>query len=233
MNIDIVGWETLPDLRDVVVVIDVLRAFTTAAYAFGGGAKAIALVATVDEAVALRARFPAALLVGEVGGYPIDGFDCGNSPFELTRRALGGAMVIQRTSSGTRAAVAAKGARVLVAASFACAEATVRYILRCQPAHVALVVSGRRGASGGGDDLACASYLAARLLGEAVASEPFLARVRDSDEARRFRDGDRIAFPAEDLDLALELDRFDFAMVARREGDLLLLEPTASPPQGG
>jgi 2-phosphosulfolactate phosphatase len=36
----------------VVVVIDVMRAFTTAAYAFAAGIREIELVATVEEALA-------------------------------------------------------------------------------------------------------------------------------------------------------------------------------------
>ena len=45
--------------RGSVVVIDVLRAFTTAAYAFAAGAREILLTSTVEEAFALRARLPA------------------------------------------------------------------------------------------------------------------------------------------------------------------------------
>jgi phosphosulfolactate phosphohydrolase-like enzyme len=40
-------WE-LEGLAGPVVVIDVIRAFTTAAYAFGAGAEAIYLVGSVD-----------------------------------------------------------------------------------------------------------------------------------------------------------------------------------------
>jgi 2-phosphosulfolactate phosphatase len=37
----------------VVVVVDVMRAFTTAAYAFAAGATEVDLVATVEEALAI------------------------------------------------------------------------------------------------------------------------------------------------------------------------------------
>jgi 2-phosphosulfolactate phosphatase len=46
-----------------VVVIDVLRAFTTAAYAFAAGALDITLVGEIEEAFALREANPDALLV--------------------------------------------------------------------------------------------------------------------------------------------------------------------------
>lgn len=224
MDIDITGPEGLDQLRGAVVVIDVLRAFTTAAFAFDAGASEIILVSTVAEATALREKFPGALLVGEVGGYPIDGFDFGNSPFEFEGRALGGARLIQRTTSGTRVAVESRNAQAILTASFVCAEATVQYILRTAPSSVALVVSGRDRPVGGADDLACADYMAARLRGEQPAVEPFLARVRESSGARRFLDPEKTAFPLQDLELALQADRFDFAMVARRQGELLVLE---------
>ncbi len=46
-------WE-LGSVTGPVVVVDVIRAFTTAAYAFDAGAEAIYLVADVDEALAVR-----------------------------------------------------------------------------------------------------------------------------------------------------------------------------------
>ena len=67
-----------------VIIIDVLRAFTTAAVAFSRGADKIILVAEVDEALALRGRGMGDLCMGEMGGMRPDGFDFGNSPFELS-----------------------------------------------------------------------------------------------------------------------------------------------------
>lgn len=230
VKIDIIGPEAVEDLRGVAVVIDVLRAFTTAAYAFSAGASEIVLVRNVAEAYALRERFPAALLIGEVDGYPIEGFDLGNSPFEVVRRGLDGHRLIHRTTSGTRSAVAARGAQAILAASFVCAEATVEQVSRLAPEQVALVISGQDRPVGGADDLACADYLAARLRGERPQAAPFLARVRESSAAKRFLDPQQPVFPIEDLELALAIDRFDFAMAASWRDELLVLEKV---PPGG
>lgn len=46
------------DERDTVVVIDVLRAFTTAAYAFDAGVGEMLLVSTVEEAFELKKTLP-------------------------------------------------------------------------------------------------------------------------------------------------------------------------------
>jgi 2-phosphosulfolactate phosphatase len=231
MKVEVTGPEGLERLSGAVVVIDVLRAFTTAAYAFASGARDIVLVATVPEAIGLRERFPSARLIGEVGGYPIDGFDFGNSPFELAEQRLDGSRLVQRTTSGTRAAVGARSAQVLLAGSFVVAEATVRHLQQIAPSQVALVLSGRDRPGGGTDDRACADYLAERLAGHRPDPAPFLRRLRDSRGARRFLDPDKVAFRLEDLELALAIDRFDFAMAARWRDGLLVLEPVSGASQ--
>jgi 2-phosphosulfolactate phosphatase len=65
------------DAMGPVVAIDVLRAFSTAAYAFAAGAQTIALVGTVEEAFTLKKQIPDALIMGEVEGLPVKGFDLG------------------------------------------------------------------------------------------------------------------------------------------------------------
>ena len=56
------------EAEGTVVVIDVLRAFTTAAIALARGAEKLLLVATPDEARRLREDGQGDLCVGEVGG---------------------------------------------------------------------------------------------------------------------------------------------------------------------
>jgi len=51
------NWE-LQGVSGVVVAVDVLRAFTTAAYAFAAGATSICLVSTVAEALELARSIP-------------------------------------------------------------------------------------------------------------------------------------------------------------------------------
>jgi phosphosulfolactate phosphohydrolase-like enzyme len=60
-------WE-LDGVSGVVVAIDVLRAFTTAAYAFQAGASSIWLVGAVEEALSLGRAIPGSLVMGEVHG---------------------------------------------------------------------------------------------------------------------------------------------------------------------
>src|SRR5262249_12303089 len=111
--------------RGTVVVIDVLRAFTTAAFAYASGARELALVATPDEALLRKVREPALVLVGEVGGRPIPGFDHGNSPERMQALDLAGRTVLLRSSSGVQGVFAARAsARRVLLGSFVTAAAT-------------------------------------------------------------------------------------------------------------
>src|SRR5512134_4014389 len=94
--------ETCHTAAGVVIVIDVIRAFTNAAYAFGRGAKEIYPVSAVEEALELRAAIPDSLVCGEVGGIPPPGFDFGNSPTQTDILDLSGRTLIQRTGAGTQ-----------------------------------------------------------------------------------------------------------------------------------
>src|SRR5262245_46953872 len=206
IDVDIVGPKGVDELDGTVVVIDVLRAFTTAAYAFDAGVAEIVLVETIPDAFALRERWPTAVLVGEQGGYPVEGFDLCNSPFEVVNSEVDGRKIILRTTAGTRAAAQARRAQNVLVASFVCAEATAQHLLRMAPPprHVDLVISALDYPVGGDDDRACADYLAARLRAERPPPAPFLTRVRDSRGGKRFLDPAQTDFRVEDLELALE-----------------------------
>src|SRR5262249_8681441 len=158
---------------------------------------------TVEEALALRARFPGALAMGEVGGYPIDGFDFGNSPSALLGQNLSGRRVIQRTSAGTQGLVRSLKADMLFAGSFGCGAATARAIARSAPESVTLVATGVFPGRDGDEDIACADYLAALLRGEPIDIAALLRRVRDSHSGRLFADPSDPVFPPSDLDLCV------------------------------
>ncbi len=208
-----------------VVVIDVLRAFSTAAFAFAAGVSDILLVREVEEAEALRLQFPEARITGEVGGRHVPGFDFGNSPSELMGVDLAGRRLIQRTSAGTQGVVLSSAADHLLAASLVCASATAAYIRRLAPEQVTFVITGQRDASawGADEDAACADYLEALFKGEDPAPEPFLDRVRNSPTGLLFADPEAFHLPLLDLEYCLQINRFDFAMPVRRENGLVKL----------
>jgi 2-phosphosulfolactate phosphatase len=208
-----------------VVVIDVLRAFSTAAYAFAAGVSEILLVSEVEEAEALRLRFPGARITGEVGGRHVPGFDYGNSPGELMVADLAGRRLIQRTSAGTQGVVRSSAAEHLLAASLVCASATAEYVSQLEPEQVTFVITGQNDSTAwdADEDAACADYLEALIRGQDPNPEPFLARVRSSPTGLLFADPEIQHLPLPDLEYCLQINRFDFAMPVRRENGLVVL----------
>jgi 2-phosphosulfolactate phosphatase len=208
-----------------VVIVDVLRAFTTAAVAFERGAKHIVMVAGVDDARRLQRRGAGDLVMGEVDGRKPDGFDFGNSPHEMSRADVRGKTLIQSTRAGTTGIESAARAKRIYAASFAVAGATARAILRDRPATVSIVAMGQDARERSDEDELCAMYLRNLLEGR----KPDFAAVRRlalvCKTADKFRDPSRPWFHPLDLTLALTLDLADFAIRVRRRGGLLVAEP--------
>ena len=113
-----------------VAIIDVFRAFTSAAVALANGASRITMVGSVEEALALRQAGLGQVCMGEVGGVAPTSFDYGNSPFEISNVDFRGKSIIQRTSAGTQGIVSAVQADRLYAASLATAKATAKALAR-------------------------------------------------------------------------------------------------------
>lgn len=206
------------------IVIDVLRAFTTAAFAFAGGAKEIVLVSTIEDAFQRRKKDNSLILMGEEEGNFIPGFHFGNSPAEICDAAISGRRVIQRTSSGTQGVFACAHAKQMLVASFVVAEATLRRILQLNPSHVSFIVTGR---NNGDEDLAFAEYLECRILGKDVQVDSFLERVKLSRAAHRMLSADKSEYPygERDLEMAIEVNRFPFAMEVNRQNESWVAKP--------
>ncbi|MCK6447106.1 MAG: 2-phosphosulfolactate phosphatase [Planctomycetes bacterium] len=225
------GLAAARDARGSVVVIDVLRAFTTAAFAFARGAKEIVLVETAEEALALRAEDPRRILVGEVQGRPIPGFDFGNSPEALDRLGrdgLAGRTLVLRSSSGTQGVARSVHATRTYLGSFVVAGATAR-ALAAHGDDVSLLAMGWAGDGHGDEDDACGDWLEARLAERAPDVTACLAKARASRAARNALDPANDWITRGDVDRALELDRFDFAMPVAREHGRLVARAVPTP----
>jgi 2-phosphosulfolactate phosphatase len=208
--------------QGVVIVIDVLRAFSTAAYAFSRGAKEIFLVSTVEEALSLKSATPSSKAMGEVGGLRPEGFDFGNSPTHIHEVELAGITMIHRTSAGTQGVIRSQGADVMLAASFVVANATAQYISKLVAPEVTFVITGRS-YNGGDEDLACAEYLEELLKGNQPDGKPFIKRILESKDAFPHLDPAQRDFPRSDLYYCSQIDRFDFAMPITRRGGKFIM----------
>ena len=212
--------ERPPEVAETVVVIDVLRSFTTSAVALARGALAVYPVQDPESGRAVRDALEPAVAVGAVaGGAPVPGFDFGNSPSALARADLSGKNVVLSTAAGVRGLHLFREAPRLFAASLVCARATAEAIRAGGGGHV------------GDEDVACADYLQALLGGDSPGPEAFAQRVRQSDFGQRFALGTWPDLPTADLDLVAQADLFGFAMPVHREAERLVIRAQIPEPR--
>jgi 2-phosphosulfolactate phosphatase len=198
--------------RGLAVIIDVFRAFTTDAYVMANGAKRIYPVESAEEAFELREKHPDWILMGEVEGVMIPGFDYGNSPADVENIDFSNKVVVQRTSAGTQGIINAKGAEERLLGSFVIAEATVEYIKNRDPDLVSLVAMGWGGREPSIEDELLAMYLEERLKGRSMDFKKIKGLIREDHEGEKFFDPSQPHFKEGDFHAAMDINRFDFAL---------------------
>lgn len=232
MEAQIVTLENPMSHCTAAVVIDVCRAFTTAAFAFNAGAAAVIMTDTVEHALRLKAAHNGSLVMGEVGGQRVPGFDLWNSPSEIHKLDLSGKTIIQRTSSGTQGMVLYQDKVPLLAGSFVIAEATLKFLEATYPKTLALVATGVRDGVGGIEDVALAEYLCERLSGRRVSPNSYLEKASSWVGSANGQDNETDRILQSDLALCLDIDRFNFALLVEQVNNQLILKavnPDGSP----
>ncbi|MBI5582374.1 MAG: 2-phosphosulfolactate phosphatase [Deltaproteobacteria bacterium] len=213
--------------RGSAVVVDVFRAFSCTPLLLSLGVRHSNLVATPEEALALKAGDLKLILIGEVGGVPIEGFDLGNSPSQILRRGrefFAGKAVVQRTSAGVQGALAAlEAADEVLLGSFMVARATAAYLQARRPEMVSLVAMGVQLKEKAPEDEWCVAYLSHLLDGTAYDHNQALREIIFQETTQKFLRRDQAHFPAEDPILCLQRDIYDFVLKVTREGERVVV----------
>lgn len=127
------------DSESIVVIIDVLRATSAICTAFHHGAEKMIPVATVEEALALKAT---GMLAGaERDAIKVEGFDFGNSPYDYMGDHVKGQTIAITTTNGTQALEAAKNAYKVVVGAFTNISALCNWLV-AEQRPVLLLCSG-------------------------------------------------------------------------------------------
>ena len=208
--------------QGTTIIIDVFRAFTTAAIAFDHGAKEITLVAEPEEALELHRRGVGDYLMGEVGGKRPEGFDFGNSPHEISQVDLAGKTLVQSTRAGTVGVAAAVNATDIYLGSFVVAQATVDAIKSARPEVVSVIAMGDQGMVRSDEDEHCGIYLRNLLEERKPDFDAVKTLILKGGATQKFFDPNQSQYHPEDVSLALEVDRYPFAMKISREDGLLV-----------
>lgn len=207
------------------VVIDVIRATSTMIEALASGARAIYPTLSTEDAIRLANSMGRedTLLCGERRGLKIEGFDLGNSPREFTPERVEGKRLVMTTTNGTRAFLAAQGARRVLALSFLNLSAVARAVADVE--RLMVVCAGKEDRFSM-DDVLCAGVFLREVLGDDALGERdqvndqsraahSLAQVHTPDEAflRVTAAGAALVEVGlgEDLSVCALRDRHDFA----------------------
>jgi 2-phosphosulfolactate phosphatase len=215
------------EAKGIAVVIDVLRAFTSAAFMVHLGAQEIILVAEPEAVLELK-RAEGCLAVGEVDGRMVPGFDLGNSPSAILGvgpARFAGRVVAQRTSAGVIGAVAAAENSVQVILGSYVTAAAIAHHIRSQTQgldNVTLVAMGSGGEETSPDDELCADYLEHLLTGRPYDHAHALRAIITHECTQKFLRADQVHYPPEDPIYCLQRDLFDFVLVARLDNGQLV-----------
>jgi len=196
------------------VAIDQLRATSTIVTALAHGAAAVHAVASVEDARRLKRSNPAALLAGERGGLPLEGFDLGNSPRAFTPERVGGREIILTTTNGTGALGACRGAETILAASMLNLSAVIA-ALSASPLPRVLLCAGT------GRDFSLEDALVAGAIAQEIAPGHPAAALHRSVRSelpavwRRTVNGRQLVALGLGEDIAWSAQRDLFSLVAR------------------
>lgn len=207
----------------VAVIIDVFRAFTTAAYVLQRHPASYMLGVKQSVVSELAAKYINPLVIGK----PEKGLDghiyhISNSPTRTCEVEITNRDVIHRTEAGARGVLKAQEADIILAASFVNALATVKYIQQLQDPQVKLIPMGHEGNAPSLEDDVCADYIRGLMNGEKIDLSPYIPKLKEGP-GKYFFSEDQNQYPSEDFERCIEVDRFNFAIQATVKDSYALL----------
>ena len=132
----------------IIILVDTLRASSVIPVALYGGAKEIIAVKNEDSARKLKEKYPQSVLAGERSGVVLEGFDCGNSPFQLLKISKGKNVVLTTGNFCKVIDIVANKGLPVIAASVVNAKETANYIVKQGYKYVFLIATGTYHAHG-------------------------------------------------------------------------------------
>jgi 2-phosphosulfolactate phosphatase len=220
-----------------IVVIDVIRATTTATTAVSLGRR-VYPCQTTDEAFVLASRIPGAILIGELGGNMPYGFEMTNSPAQVAERSDVHRPMILVSSSGTQLLLESARSAAAYVGCFRNLSAVAGYVAGRHP-RLALIGAGTRGQFRREDQMGCA-WIAERLLAagyepENPATRDYVARWHgvSVEEVRGGRSAEYLRKSGQERDLEFVLGHIDdLRTVPLLVNGALLKAPDSEPRTG-
>lgn len=196
-----------------IVVVDVIRATTTATTAVSMGRQVIP-AQTTDEAIRLASSLKEPILVGELGGNMPVGFDLTNSPARIAERLDVHRPMILVSSSGTQLLLNAVGAEAVYIACFRNFSAVSRY-LAGRHRRIAVLGAGTRNQFRREDQIGCVlvaeQLVASGYIPETEATSHYISRWSGTnlDVVRSGRSAAYLRDSGQEIDLDFVLSHVD------------------------
>ncbi|OGH45158.1 MAG: hypothetical protein A3G66_02545 [Candidatus Levybacteria bacterium RIFCSPLOWO2_12_FULL_39_17] len=207
--------------EELVIVIDVLRAFTTACYAMNNNPKDYIVVGDLNLAYKLKDENPDYILIGERKGLKLSGFDYGNSPTEIKDLDFSNKTIIHTTTLGTRGVTnALRHTKEVITGSFVNAKAIINYIKKENPNYVHLFCTS--GTSDDNEDLMFAKYIKGYFENKPLDIDIIRKKLAEHESGIRYLVNPRTKYSKNDFFLALTLDKFNFVLKAYPAKDKLI-----------
>ena len=195
---------------DMVVVVDVFRAFSTACYIFGGDAEDLIPINSIESAYKFKRCSDDVVLIGESAGSKPPGFDYNNSPSEIKTVSFKNKTVVLSTSCGTKGLLKYSDAETVITGSFVNFSAVLHYIMQKNPRRLCIICTNCSFKEN--EDLFFANYLAESLEDHDSDFSEIKAKLRTHACSRYFFVNDTNFVSEEDFDLCLDKDRFNFVL---------------------
>ncbi|MFQ5433160.1 MAG: 2-phosphosulfolactate phosphatase [Nitrospinota bacterium] len=197
----------------VVVVVDVIRATTTATTAVSCGRRVFP-ARTTDEAVVVASTLENPLFVGELGGNMPYGFDLTNSPEQIADRDDVQRPMVLVSSSGTNLLMNAAASEAVYIACFRNFSAVAKLLIE-KHNRVALLGAGTRGQFRREDQICCA-WVAEKLVEagytpETSQTKEYIYRWKgaDPEQVREGRSAEYLRKSGQEPDLEFVLSHID------------------------
>ncbi|HIP33784.1 MAG TPA: hypothetical protein EYG89_03430 [Bacteroidia bacterium] len=211
MNIKFLCRDDIAEEDSVVCVIDVISAFTTAAYLFSQGAKEIIIASSLKEAFEYKQEINGLCLIGEENGERIDGFHYHNSVLEFSKVDFNNKFVLLKTTSGTKGLINNWNAKLVLAASFVNADATAKYlrdhIEKNNISTLSFIITNNFKSS---EDFALAGYICDKIFNRNNILNSYLDIVKKSEYGKFIIN---TSLEIDEMDYVLNANKFDFVML--------------------
>lgn len=213
------------DCNNIIIVIDVFRAFTTACYILARSPMRYYIATKSVNISKIASRYPNPVLIGKPEKNNDLVYHIPNSPTRTKQILIENKTILHRTEAGAKGILQAleDPCHLVFAASFVNADATVQYIKKLNIKNIQLLPMGHEATTPSLEDDICAEYIDSKLRGKELSIKKFLPTFRE-EAGKYFFMEDQWQYPQEDFTLCLRLNQFNFAIQALPRDDHALLK---------